>query len=61
MVEYLQGHFREEEVANKVEFASFLKKRSKLCEAMENISGENWLEEVGDARSALADGGTWHR
>ena len=33
MVEYLQGHFREEEVANKVEFASFLKKRSELIEA----------------------------
>ena len=29
----MQGQFREEEVANKVEFASFLKKRSELIEA----------------------------
>ena len=29
----MQGQFREEEIANKVEFASFLKKRSELIEA----------------------------
>ena len=33
MVEYLQGQFREEEIANKVEFASCLKQRSELIEA----------------------------
>ena len=41
MVEYLQGQFRDEEIANKCEFASFPKKRSKLIEAgsPEHIEG----------------------
>ena len=33
MVDYLQDQFTEEDIANKVEFASFLKKRSELIGA----------------------------
>ena len=45
MVEYLQSKFREEEIANKVEFASFLKKRSEPIEAgsPEHFKASYWI------------------
>ena len=45
MVEYLQSKFREEEIANKVGFASFLKKRSEPIEAgsPEHFKASYWI------------------